>query len=104
MKANAHKNRKPVFVVFVWFVKKMLVANKRKLVNKTLKEKCAALKDLEKGVSNKDVAAKYGVPKNTISTWAKSKDKLFSALEKGSNILNDKNFVKQTMIVSIKLY
>ena len=37
-------------------------------------------------MSNKDVAAKYGVPKNTLSTWVKSKEKLFAALEKGTNI------------------
>ena len=31
-------------------------------------EKCKALKDLENGMSNKDIAAKYGVPRNTVST------------------------------------
>ena len=56
---------------------KMLIAQKRKYVHKTLREKCQSLKDLEKGMSNKDVAAKYGVPKNTLSTWVKSKEKLF---------------------------
>ena len=49
---------------------------KRKLTNKSLAEKCKALKDLENGMSNKDVAAKYGVPRNTVSTWVKSKHKL----------------------------
>ena len=44
---------------------------KRKLVVKTLAEKCKALKDLEKGMSSKEVAEKYGVPKNTLSTWLK---------------------------------
>ena len=67
-----------------------MLTTKRKLVNKILKEKCAATKDLEKGVSNKGVAEKYSVPKNTISTWVKRKDKLFSALEKGSNIKRQK--------------
>ena len=61
---KAHKNRKLVFALFVWFVKNMLVADKRKLVNKTVKEKCMVLKDPEKGISNEDAAAKYGVPKN----------------------------------------
>ena len=55
----------------------MLVAQKRKHVHKTLQEKCQALKDIEKGLPNKDVATKYGVPKNTISTWMKDKDKMF---------------------------
>ena len=37
------------------------------------------------GLSNKDIAAKYGVPRNTISTWVKSKSKYFAALEQSSN-------------------
>ena len=37
-------------------------------------------------MSNKDVAAKYGVPKNTLSTWVKSKGKLFAVLEKGNDV------------------
>ena len=43
--------------VVVLFVLKMLVAGKRKYAHKTLGKKCQALKDLEKGESNKDVAA-----------------------------------------------
>ena len=35
---------------------------KRKLNVKNLNEKCKALRDLESGLSNKEVAAKYGVP------------------------------------------
>ena len=64
----------------------MLVAQKRKHVHKTLQEKCQALKDIEKGLPNKDVETKYGVPKNTISTWIKNKDKILSSLEKGQNV------------------
>ena len=41
---------------------------------------------MEKGLPNKDVATKYGVPKNTISTWIKNKDKILSSLEKGQNV------------------
>ena len=55
---------------------------KRKLTNKSLIEECKALKDLENGMLNKDVAAKYGVRRNTISTWIKSKHKLTASLEK----------------------
>ena len=54
---------------------------KRKLSVKTLNEKCKALKDIEKGLSNKDASKKYGVPPNTISTWIKNKEKYFKALE-----------------------
>ena len=42
---------------------KMLIAQKRKYVQRTLWEKCQSLKDLEKALSNKDVSVKYGVPK-----------------------------------------
>ena len=55
---------------------------KRKLTNTLLAEKFKALKDLENGMSNKDVAAKYDVPQNTVSTWLKSKHKLTASLEK----------------------
>ena len=55
----------------------MQVVVKRKYTHKTLREKCQALKDLEKGESNKDVAAKYNVPKNTLSSWVKN----FQALD-----------------------
>ena len=67
---------------------KMLVAQERKHVHKTLQEKCQAvnLKDIEKGLPNKDVATKYGVPKNTISAWIKNKDKILSSLEKAQNV------------------
>ena len=59
---------------------------KRKLANESLAEKCKALKDLENGLSNKDVATKYGVPRNTVSTWVKDKDKLTASLvKKGMN-------------------
>ena len=33
-------------------------------------------------MTNKDVAAKYDVPKNTLSTWVKNKQKLTTSLEK----------------------
>ena len=55
---------------------------KRRLNNNPIGVKCKALKDLEKGMTIKDVAAKYGVPKNTLSTWIKNKHKLTTSLEK----------------------
>ena len=33
-------------------------------------------------MTNKEASEKFGVPKNTISTWMKNKDKLFEGLEK----------------------
>ena len=58
---------------------------KRQLSVKSLEEKCQPLRELVKGLSNKDVAEKYGVPKNTILTWIKNKSKYFAALEQSSN-------------------
>ena len=53
--------------VIVLLVLKTLVVGKRKYTHKILCEKCQTLKDLEKRESNKDVAAKYNVLKNTLS-------------------------------------
>ena len=72
--------------VVVLFILEMLVAGKRKYTHKTVCKKCQALKDLEKEESNKDVAAKYDILKNTLSNWVKKKEKLFDALEKGTNV------------------
>ena len=54
----------------------MLVNGKRIYTLKTLREKSQAVKDLEKEMSNKGIAAKYGVRSNTLSTWVKNKEKL----------------------------
>ena len=63
---------------------KMLVAGQKlKHVYKTLQDKAQAIKDFEKGLSNKEVAVKYNIPKNTISTWAKNNDQILSSLEEG---------------------
>ena len=61
-------------------------SSKRKLANIAVIEKYKGIKDLEQGMSNKDVAGKYGVPRNTVSIWFKNKEKLLSSLGKaGSN-------------------
>ena len=53
---------------------------KRKLNMKILKEKCDILSHIEKGMTNKEAANKFVVPKNTISTWIKNKENFFQAL------------------------
>ena len=45
---------------------------KQKFSVKSLGEKCQALRDLEKGLSNQDFAEKYGVPRNATSAWLKT--------------------------------
>lgn len=58
---------------------------KRKITTKSLEEKYKALKDIESGVAKKDVATKYGIPKSTLSTWVKSKEKITAAFEDGKS-------------------
>ena len=58
------------------------MAVKRKFAVKTLAEKCQALRDLQNGISNKNVEEKYGELKNTVSTWLQNKEKLITKLEK----------------------
>ena len=61
------------------------IASERKLNTKSIKDKYNALKEAEDGKRKSQVAAKYGIPKNTLSTWLKNKDKIFEATKKGSN-------------------
>ena len=45
--------------------------------NETLmKNKYDALKELEKGVPQKEVALRFGVQKSTLSTWKRNKTKI----------------------------
>ena len=59
------------------------VATKRRAENKSYKIKYKALKELEKGAPQKDVASLFGVPKNTLLTWKKNKDKIFEKYNSG---------------------
>ena len=61
------------------------MAVKRKLAVKTLAEKCQAMRDLENGISNKNVAEKYGVPKNTVQPGLKTKKNFLLCWKKSSN-------------------
>ena len=63
-----------------------MVPLKRRLNNKPIGVKCKGLKDLGNGMANKDVVAKYGVPKKTLSTWVKNKQNLTISLEKKRNV------------------
>ena len=61
------------------------IASKRKLNTKSIKDKYQALKEIEEGKLKLQVASKYGIPKNMLSTWIKNKDKIFEAAKKGMN-------------------
>ena len=52
---------------------------------KRLDEKGQALTDVGKGLSNKDVAEKYDLPRNTISTWLTHQNKWKSIFQHWSN-------------------
>ena len=49
-------------------------AVKRKLKNTKLIQKCQIIRQIEKEMTNKEASEKFGVPKNTVSTWMKNKD------------------------------
>ena len=61
------------------------IASKHKLNTKSIKDKYNALKEVEDGKTKLQVAAKYAIPKNTLSNWLKKKDIIFEATKKGSN-------------------
>ena len=61
------------------------MAAQRSHSDRSLKVKCEVLQELEKGASQKDLAQKYAIPPNTISTWKKNKNKIFASYEKGLN-------------------
>ena len=58
---------------------------KRKISAKTLSDKYEAFKKIERDIPKKDVAAEYNVPRNTISTWLKNKEKIVTAFESENN-------------------
>ena len=60
-------------------------AVKWKLKNTKLIQKCQIIRQIEKGMTNKEASEKFGAPKNRISTWMKNKDKLFDSLEQSSS-------------------
>ena len=60
-------------------------AVKRRLKNTKLIQKCQIIRRIQKGMTNKEASEKFGLPKNTISTWMKNKDKLFEGLEQSSS-------------------
>ena len=57
------------------------MATKRKHQEVTLKVKYKALKELQKGRQNKDVAKQYGIRGGTLATWKKNKEKIFVAFK-----------------------
>ena len=58
-------------------------SSKQRGIHKSYKIKYKSLKELEKGTPHKDVARMFEVPKNTLSTWKKHKEKIYENYERG---------------------
>ena len=56
---------------------------KQRRIDKSYKIKYKALKELEKGIPHKHVAQMFQAPKNTLSTWKKTKKKFTNATKVG---------------------
>ena len=68
---------------FIIFLIMATNSSKQWRVDKSYKIKYKALKELEKGTPHKDVARMFEVPKNTLSTWKKHKEKIYENYERG---------------------
>ena len=60
----------------------MVTKRKRREVN--LKVKYEALKELEKGRPNKDVANQFSISGSTLANWKNNKGKIFEAFQNSS--------------------
>ena len=58
-----------------------IAGNRRRHCEHTLDVKYAALMEIERGTANKDVSKKSNIPKNTLSTWKKNRDKIVTAFK-----------------------
>ena len=63
------------------------MATKRKHFLKPVHEKYQALLEVESGGKKKDIAEKYGVPLNTLSTWIKNANKIKQTFQSGDQNL-----------------
>ena len=58
-------------------------SSKQRRIDKSYKIKYKVLKELEKGTPYKDIVRIFEVPKNTLSTWKKQKEKIYENYEQG---------------------
>ena len=63
------------------------MATKWKHSSKPMHEKYQALLEVESGGKKKDIAEKYGVPLNTLSTWIKNANKIKQTFQSGDQNL-----------------
>ena len=67
------------------FFRRRMSAVKQKLNNVSLIQKYKVIWLIEKKMTNKAASEKFGIPRNTISTWMKNKSKLLQSLEQTSS-------------------
>jgi hypothetical protein len=69
---------------------------KRVIKTLSIQGKFNLVKDVDSGFKKKDIAIKYGVPKSTVSTILKNKEKVIKAIEEGTVGQNCKRLKKGT--------
>jgi hypothetical protein len=69
---------------------------KRVIKTLSIQDKFNLIKDVDSGFKKKDIAIKYGVPKSTVSTILKNKEKVIKAIEEGTVSQNCKKLKKGT--------
>ena len=75
----------------------------------SLKLKMELIKEVDSGGKRKEIAVKYGIPQNTLTTIYKSKDKIFSCLNNAVNLSSRKPLTKarnpeiQKLIMQLRL-
>jgi hypothetical protein len=69
---------------------------KRIIKTLSIQGKFNLVKDVDSGFKKKDIAIKYGVPKSTVSTILKNKEKVIKAIEEGTVGQNCKRLKKGT--------
>ena len=57
-------------------------SSEQRRIDKSYNIKYKALQELEKGTHNKDVPRMLEVPKNTLPTWKKHKEKIYENFER----------------------
>lgn len=60
------------------------MSKKRTLKTLSINEKFKLIKEVESGTRKKDVAMKFGIPANTVSTILKNKQTIITAIENGA--------------------
>ena len=72
------------------------MSQKRKLKTLTILQKYELIKDVETGMKKKDVAQKFDIKPNTLSTILKNKTTVVEAVEKIGTRCNSKRLKKAT--------